>query len=63
MKLAVEVKRYRRRNNLTQKELAGRLGITVVWLSMLENDRGKPSLNMLEKIAAEIGRKTGSLIE
>lgn len=42
----------RKRNNLTQKELSERTGISQADISRLENGTRNPSLNLLKRIAA-----------
>ncbi|HBI6976324.1 TPA: helix-turn-helix transcriptional regulator [Clostridium perfringens] len=42
---------YRRRNNLTQTELAKKLGISKSFLCELEHKQSKPSTNMLIHIS------------
>jgi transcriptional regulator with XRE-family HTH domain len=45
------MRRLRRAKDLTQDEIAGRLEIAPSYISRLENNRKKPSVEMLFKIA------------
>ena len=45
----------RKAQNLTQKELAARTGITQADISRIEKGNRNPSLNMLKKLAAGLG--------
>ena len=41
--------------HLTQEELAGKLGVTPQHISFIEQERGVPSLDLLQKMAEELG--------
>lgn len=45
----------RKSQNITQKELAARTGITQADLSRIENGTRNPSLNMMKRIAKGLG--------
>ena len=45
----------RKSQNLTQKELSARTGITQADISRIEKGNRNPSLNMLKKLAAGLG--------
>lgn len=45
----------RKKQNITQKELALRTGITQADISRIENGNRNPSLNMLKKLANGLG--------
>ena len=45
----------RKKQNLTQKELSLRTGITQADISRIENGSRNPSLNMLKKLASGLG--------
>lgn len=49
--VARNIRRYRKKRQLTQVELAGRLGVQQGYVSTLENAGRVPSLDMLEKVA------------
>ena len=48
-------KKLRQRLGLTQETVAEKLGVTVVHLSSIENDRARPSAKLLEKYYDEWG--------
>ena len=45
------IKKYRLERKMTQVELAKKAGLTDVWISHLENERRKPSLETAIKLA------------
>ncbi|GIN88660.1 hypothetical protein J6TS2_50460 [Heyndrickxia sporothermodurans] len=45
----------RKSKKITQSELAKKLNINRSYLSEIENGKAKPSVRMLERIAAELG--------
>ena len=47
----------RKEQNITQKELSLRTGITQADISRIENGSRNPSLNMLKKLAKGLGMK------
>jgi transcriptional regulator with XRE-family HTH domain len=49
--LGKNIKHYRKRLNLTQQELADKLGISLNFMGKIEVAFSKPSLDMLIKIA------------
>lgn len=50
------IQRLRRENGLTQRQLAGELGVDFTYLSKLENDRGeRPSEKLVRQLAARCG--------
>ncbi len=51
VRLGVRVRALRRRENLTQKQLAERLGISVSYLNLIENNRRPMSAELLIKLA------------
>jgi len=52
-----QIIRYRIENNLTQKELADRIGTKQSAISRLENDDYNPSVEFLNKVAHALGKK------
>ena len=51
MSLGQNIKVLRVTKNISQKDLAKKLGITPNYLSMIENAAKKPSLTLIEKLA------------
>ena len=52
-----QIIRYRIENNLTQKELADKIGTKQSAISRLENDDYNPSVEFLDKVAHALGKK------
>ena len=52
-----QIIRYRIENNLTQKELADRIGTKQSAISRLENDDYNLSIEFLDKVAHALGKK------
>ncbi|MCC3145121.1 helix-turn-helix domain-containing protein [Halanaerobium sp. Z-7514] len=52
-----QIIRYRIENDLTQKELADRIGTKQSAISRLENDDYNPSVEFLDKVAHALGKK------
>jgi transcriptional regulator with XRE-family HTH domain len=53
--LGQRVKKSRLVLHLTQEELAGELGVTPQHISFIEQEKGVPSLDLLQKMAEELG--------
>ena len=49
--LAMNLKFYRAKYNLSQEKFAEKIGSNLVYLNQLENCRRRPSIDMLDKIA------------
>lgn len=49
--LAMNLKYYREKYNLSQEKFAERLGSNLVYINQLENKKRKPTIDMLDKIA------------
>ncbi len=60
--IAANVREARHRANLTQDELAARIGVSVQALSNIETGSSLPSIITLAAIAGELGLDVGSLI-
>jgi len=45
------IRKYRRKKNLTQKQLGELLGLSNTYLSDIENNRTNPSIKTLKKVA------------
>ncbi|TDO68926.1 DNA-binding XRE family transcriptional regulator [Halanaerobium saccharolyticum] len=52
-----QIIRYRIENDLTQKELADKIGTKQSAISRLENDDYNPSVEFLDKVAHALGKK------
>lgn len=50
-----KLKELRERKNLTQAELARKIGVNRSYISRIESGKSKPSLALLERIANELG--------
>lgn len=62
MKLGDKIKKLREGKNISQKELAGELGVTDAMISMYENDKKNPSLDVITKIAMFFNVSTDYLL-
>lgn len=51
--LGDNIRAYRKKQNLTMKELAGRTGLSIGYISQVERGETEPSLSSLRKIAGE----------
>ena len=49
--LGQNIKKYRKQRNLTQEKLAEAISISAVFMSQIENAKGKPSLETVVNIA------------
>lgn len=58
-----KIKHYRQLNKLTQEELGNKLGVTKSFISKLESESTKPSLEMLLSIAEILGVEVGDLLD
>ena len=54
VKIGNNIKTIRTSKQISQKELAERLGITPNYLSMIENDAKKPSLTLMERLSTAL---------
>jgi transcriptional regulator with XRE-family HTH domain len=61
-KFATNVRRLRRKKNLSQKALADRVSISVSYVSMLERGQRSPPLETIEKMAKALGVSPASLL-
>lgn len=55
MNIGKNIKLIRTSKNISQKELAEKIGVTPNYLSMIENEAKKPSLSLIEKLAQALG--------
>ena len=58
-----KIRKYRKKMNLTIKELAARTGLSIGYISQLERNEAEPSLSSLRKIAKEFDVPRYVLIE
>lgn len=63
MNLGERLRHYRRTNNLSQKELADKLGCTKSSISMYENNQRQPRLDMLSEMARLFRVDMNTLLE
>lgn len=56
------LQKVRQSKDITQEELAEKIGTSQTWIAYIETGRNKPNLEMLEKIAKTLGVKTKDLI-
>jgi len=55
MEYGKQIKEYRQQNSLTLEILAGILGISVSYLSLLENDKRPPSMRIARALKTLTG--------
>ena len=63
MNLGKEIRMRRVQNDMNGKEFAAKLGITIQYLSAIEPNRRNPSMNLLRKMAKELGCSVFEFIE
>ena len=63
MKLGERIAFYRKQLNISQRELARRIGVTGQSISKIELGTGMPSMSMLTNIANELNVSLGELME
>jgi transcriptional regulator with XRE-family HTH domain len=55
IRIGENMKRYRLQANITQKELANKIGVTNFWLSRLENGKqNNTTINLLIEISKQL---------
>ena len=57
------IKGFRHDQNLTQEELAEKVGVSRVYIGYVEQGRNTPSLDMLEKIAKALKVKITAILD
>jgi transcriptional regulator with XRE-family HTH domain len=60
--LAANIKRYRREAGLSQEELAHRAGIDRTYISAIERCRYSTSVDVLDRVARELGIDAAALL-
>lgn len=63
MSIGAKVKALRIQNDITQEELAKKIGVTSGTIGMIETDNRKPSLDVLKKIATVFNVSTDYLLD
>lgn len=64
MTLQGKLKEYRKKHNLTQRELASKVGVTPAYVALIETgSRKNPSYNTLQKIAKALDISIAELLE
>jgi len=59
--LGKKIQKLRKNKNMTQAELAEKVGITTTYLGFIEQGRYAPSLEVVEKISRRLGVKVNDL--
>lgn len=57
------IKIYREKNCLTQRQLAKKVGVSNQYISYIENEHKMPSFKTLNKIAKALGVRVSELLE
>lgn len=55
MNLGKAIKKFRKERNISQSDLCREAGISLTFLSQIENGRNKPSQDTMEKISEVLG--------
>lgn len=61
-RLGRHIQKVRKSKNITQEELAEKIGVSQTWIAYIETGRDVPNIKMLGKIAKAIGVKVKDLI-
>ena len=60
--LAINLKYYRYKLNLSQEKFAEKMNSTLPYINQLENGRRKPTLELLDKFSEKLGITSAELI-
>ncbi|RUT67493.1 XRE family transcriptional regulator, partial [Flavobacterium cupreum] len=60
--ISERIKQLRTENNLTQSELAEKVGLTYVQIGRYEKGKSNPSSDVLQKLASVLGTSTDYLM-
>lgn len=60
--LGSRVQKLRKQSNLTQEELADKIGVSRAYMGYIEQGRNAPSLEVLEKLARALKVKPSELL-
>ncbi|WHH58444.1 helix-turn-helix domain-containing protein [Petroclostridium sp. X23] len=63
MKLGEKIKKIRKEKNLTLKDISNLVGISISYLSDVENNRKNPSVESLTKISTALNIPTSVLLD
>lgn len=63
MVLGENIKKLRKKNNMTQQQLADKICVTRPFITDIENDKKSPSLQNLVSIADVLGCTTDDLLK
>ena len=63
MDLSKNLKKYRKEKELTQKELAQKIGVSTITIQNYENNRREPNINTLKEIAKALGVPINDLLK
>lgn len=62
IQLGKRIKKFRKRADLTQEDLAAKIHISTTHIGLVETGKRKVSLRTLQKIASALGVKTKDII-
>lgn len=62
-KLGDNIKKYRKKQSLSQEELAAKAKVDLTSISEIETGLRNPSLKMMQKIASALGIKIKDLVD
>lgn len=62
MSLGINIRKLRKLNNMTQEELAQKIGVSSKTISSWEVDRTEPDMGMIEKLAEYFGCEKSNLV-
>ena len=62
-RMVAKLKRLRKRQGMTQVQLAEKAGVSRTYLARIELGQHDPTLSMLEKLAKALKVKVGRLVE
>ncbi len=62
LRIAKNLKRIRKSRDITQEELAEKVGVSLGWISRIERGINAPNLKLLTKIAKTLGIQVKDLI-
>ena len=61
--LGDNIKKYRKENNISQEELAEKIGVSRQSISLWENGKANPGLDTITELASILGVPVGALID